>query len=153
MIDKKRVITMTKLAITEKREGREMMKVISYKKIDYVLTEIFKGALAGTVAFLLILVMWFFYMWDGLNDFIVGLDVVQLITDIVSRYIIFMAAYLVVVAIVAFRRHSKRMNQRYDYLSNLKVLRYAYSYGNKAEKGDEEKDDEDSGDIPGQEDV
>ncbi len=144
---------MTKLAVMEKREGREMMKVISYKKVDYVLTEIFKGALAGTVAYLLILVLWFFYMWDGLNDFIVGLDVVQLIEDIVFRYIIFMAAYLVIVAIVAFRRHSKRMNQRYEYLSNLKVLRYSYSYGHKNGEKSGKQGEGDDWDTPGQEDV
>ncbi len=143
MIDKKKVATMTKLAIMENREGRDMIKTVSYRKVDFVLTEIFRGALAGTVCFIMGLILWFFYLWDDLNDFIVGLDFVQLLKDIGIVFIIFMGAYLVICAIVAFRRHTKRMEQRYEYLSYLKELQYGYGYGQMPEDG--EPNDSDSG--------
>ncbi len=145
MIDEKKVATMTKLAIMENREGADMVKTISYRKIDFVLTEIFRGAIAGTVCFLIGLVLWFFYLWDDLNDFIVGLDIMQLIGNIVLRYIIFMAAYLVICAIVAFRRHTRRMEQRYEYLSYLKELQYCYEYGREPRSKVPHDFDEDGG--------
>ncbi len=145
MLDKNRIATMTKLAIMEEHEGMEMMKVIRYRRVDYVLTEIFRGAIAGTVVFLLGLVLWFLYMWDDLNEFIVGLDLLALVWDIVLRYAIFMAAYLVICVIVALRRYKKRMGQRYEYLSDLKALKYYYDYGHRPKDPQKEKDKDSDG--------
>ncbi len=126
MIDQRKVATMTKLAIMENREGKEMIRLCSHRKVDYVLTEVFKGFIAGTVTYALGLVLWFCYLWEDLNDFVASLDVGGLLWNIGLRYIIFMALYILVCVIIAYRRHTKRMGQRYVYLSYLKDLRNIY---------------------------
>ncbi len=153
MIDEQKIAFMAKLAIMENKEGMDLMRVISHRKIDYVLTEIFRGAIAGTSCYVMMLVLWFCYIWDGLNDFVVGLDLVQLLIDIAFRYIIFIAIYLVICAVVALRRYKKRMDQRYDYLSCLKELKYTYYYDRKPVAEDSETDKGKKGGKRRQEDV
>ncbi|MCC8141504.1 MAG: hypothetical protein LIO56_03075 [Lachnospiraceae bacterium] len=126
MLDPNKIRTMTKLAIMEEEEGTEMMKRISHRKIDYVFTGVFKGFVAGSVCFIIAMLLWFFYLWDDLNDFIVNLDFMQLMKDIGFRYLIFIAIYVAICAIVAFRTHTKGMQQRYIYLSYLKRLKSSY---------------------------
>ncbi len=126
MVDPKKVSQMTKLAIMEKRQGEEMMRRISYRKIDYVLTAVFRGFVAGTVCYLVGLILWFCYIWEDLNEFVMGLDVMGLIERLVIYYIIILAVYLAICVLIAFRRHSKSMALRYEYLTALKDLKHTY---------------------------
>ncbi len=139
MIDQNKVATMTKIAILENRTGREMIKRISHRKIDYVFTEVFKGFVSGTVCYLLGLLLWFFYEWNSLNDLVAEGDIVQLLIDIGIRYVIFIAIYILICVFVAFRCHSMSMRQRYQYLSYLKTLKNYYAADRKARVSRREK--------------
>ncbi len=126
MIDQERVATMTKLAIMGKREGDNLVKLNSYRKYDYMLTQIFRGFVAGTVCYLLGLILWFCYLWDSLNDFVVNLDLLGLLTDIAVGYLIFMAIYLVICGFIGLRMHSRCRELRYQYTSYLRILKKSY---------------------------
>ncbi len=126
MVDPEKVGQMTKLALMEKKQGEEMMKRISYRKIDYVLTGVFRGFVAGTVCYLLGLILWFCYIWEDLNAFVEGLDMIALIRRIIIYYIIVIAIYMVICVVIALRRYAKGMAFRYEYLNALKDLKHTY---------------------------
>ncbi len=126
MVDPKKVRQMTKLAIMEKRQGTEMVRPISYRRIDYIFTAVFRGFIAGSVCYILGLVLWFCYIWEDLNEFMMGLDMMGLFRQLIIYYIIILAIYLGVCVLIAFRRYAKSMAFRTEYLNALKELKHSY---------------------------
>ncbi len=126
MVDPKKVSQMTKLAIMEKRQGEEMTKRISYRRIDYIFTAVFRGFVAGSVCYILGLVLWFCYIWEDLNGFVMSVDVMGLFRQLIVYYIIIIAIYVGICVLIAFRRYAKSMAFRYEYLNALKELKHSY---------------------------
>ncbi len=127
MIDQERVAIMTKLAITEQREGRELMRLCSYKRLDYILTEVFRAFVAGTVCYVLAMVLWFCYLWDNLNAFTAGLDYLQFFRSIGVYYLVALFIYMGLCALVAYFRHRQSAARRKRYLNLLRRLRVFYN--------------------------
>ncbi len=125
-MDPERIKIMTKLAIMEQREGEEMMKICSYRRLDYMLTEMFRAFVAGSVCYILVLVLWFCYLWDTLNAFTADLDYLQFFRNIGKYYLISVLIYMGICALVAFFRHRKGMALRKTYRNYLKRLRASY---------------------------
>ena len=57
MLNTKKIRHMTNLAIYEKKEGREDIKLSTFYKSDYVRYHLLKTCISATIAYLLVLVM------------------------------------------------------------------------------------------------
>jgi len=61
MLDYKKIRLMTKLAVYEKKDGKEDIRLSKYYKTDYVRFQVLKTIIASTVAYALILGLIVFY--------------------------------------------------------------------------------------------
>ena len=78
MIDERKTRMMTKLAIYEKTEGREDIRLSKYYKSDYVRLNILKTILQVTLGSVLILILVILYKSEYLIEKAVTLDYVYI---------------------------------------------------------------------------
>ena len=64
MLNKERVILMTKMASYEENEGRKNRSIMSYFRGDYVWFQVLKSLIYGTIAFGIIFGMYIFYDFE-----------------------------------------------------------------------------------------
>ena len=58
MLNKKKIRTMSKIAVMEKRHGEELQKAREYYRSDYVAVQLLKNACYLTVAYMIGLLLW-----------------------------------------------------------------------------------------------
>ena len=69
MINQDRVREMNKMAILESGVGEKELKISTYRRADFVILQLVKGFVAGTVCFAAIVMLWLCSKWDDLNQF------------------------------------------------------------------------------------
>ena len=58
MLNKKKIRTMSKIAVMEKHHGEELQKAREYYRSDYVAVQLLKNACYLTVAYMIGLLLW-----------------------------------------------------------------------------------------------
>ena len=129
MINQDRVREMNKMAILESGVGEKELKISTYRRADFVILQLVKGFVAGTVCFAAIVMLWLCSKWDDLNQYFANVDDMQ---QTAIFYIIFMAGYLVLCALVAIYQHKKCRERRDQYLRYLHRLNKSYLAEEKA---------------------
>ncbi len=127
MIDQYRVRQMSRLAMIESQAGKNVIKVCSYRKSDYVIMQVIRGFFLGTVCFAAVLVLIFCFLWDDLNAFFADAQYMEFLRKVLIGYAVFMAAYLVLCALIAMRRYRKYEKIRRQYLKYLKAVGRSYA--------------------------
>lgn len=79
--------------------------------------------------------LWLCSKWDDLNQYFANVDYMQLLKQTAIFYIIFMAGYLVLCALVAIYQHKKCRERRDQYLRYLHRLNKSYLAEEKARGG------------------
>ena len=123
---KQRLLDMTEMAIYEKREGRTDEQVDAYFKSDYLSAELLKSFLAATIVFLMLIGVYCLYHFEELMLTIYSLDLKLLIRQILTRYFLFLAVFLVITLIVYVRRYNHTRRNLREYYRNLKELSAGY---------------------------
>lgn len=122
MIDQNRVRQMTRMAMMESDQGKNIIAVCSYRKADYVIIQILKGFFMGTICYAALLLLWLGFLWDDLNVFFADAHYERFLGRTLLGYGIFMLAYLTICGIVAAKRYKKYRKQKHLYLKYLKRL-------------------------------
>ena len=122
MLNGDRIRLMTEMAIYEKREGRTDEQVDAYFKSDYLSAELLKSFLAATIVFLMLIGVYCLYHFEELMLTIYSLDLKLLIRQILTRYFLFLAVFLVITLIVYVRRYNHTRRNLREYYRNLKEL-------------------------------
>lgn len=115
MVNMRKVRLMTKLAIYEKTEGKEDIKLGKYFRRDYVRLKVLHNLVAITVGYLLVLVMIIAYRMEYLIKEAVNLDYIGMGKAILGVYIIVVTIYTMA-AMVGYGLY-------YDY-SRKKLAKY-----------------------------
>ena len=118
MINQDRVREMNKMAILESGVGEKELKISTYRRADFVILQLVKGFVAGTVCFAAIVMLWLCSKWDDLNQYFANVD--------------YMPGYLVLCALVAVYQHKKCRERRDQYLRYLHRLNKSYLAEEKA---------------------
>ena len=79
MINQDRVREMNKMAILESGAGEKELKISTYRRADFVILQLVKGFVAGTVCFAAIVMLWLCSKWDDLNQYFANVDYMQLL--------------------------------------------------------------------------
>lgn len=122
MLSKDKIILMTALAVYENREGRDDLSINGYFRGDYMGFEVLKGAIYGTIAFGLGFAL---YMLYDLETFMVEfykMDVVSFAQEVLRKYIIFIAIYMVISFFVALYKYKKAKKHIENYKLALRTL-------------------------------
>ena len=122
MINRDRVRTMTRLAIYEEGQGVADDKMNAYFKNDYIVTNLVWSFISGTIAFLLIVILYCCYYYDTLMIRVFENRIAGLVTTAVMAYTAFMIFFLAVTFFVyrwrfnATRTRLSRYRRRLDHL-------------------------------------
>ena len=115
MVNTRKVRLMTKLAIYEKKEGKEDIKLGKFFRRDFVRMKILQNLIAVTVGFVLVLAMMVAYHMEYLIREAVNLDYIGIGKAILGAYVILVTIYLMA-AMVGYSFY-------YDY-SRKKLAKY-----------------------------
>ena len=115
MVNMRKVRLMTKLAIYEKKEGKEDIKLGKYFRRDYVRLKVLHNIVAVTLGYILVLAMVVAYRMEYLIKEAVTLDYIGIGKTVLGVYIIVVTVYTMA-AMVGYGLY-------YDY-SRKKLAKY-----------------------------
>ncbi len=108
---------MTRMAAYEERQGRKDIAISGYFRGDYISFQLLKSAIYATVGFALAVAMYVLYNMETFLEDFYKMDILEFLKDILSKYCLVLAIYLVISYFVysyryyRARRHVKQYNQ------------------------------------------
>jgi hypothetical protein len=126
MINEERVILMTHMASYEAGEGKRNVKIGNYFRSDYVISQVLKSVISGTIAFAVLLALYILYDFETFMQDLYKIDLVSLAKNILSCYGIALAVYAVLTYAVCTYRYAKAKKSLKNYYHNLKKLNSLY---------------------------
>ena len=96
MLNKDRVMLMTRMASYEAGEGKKHMDVVRFFKGDYIAVGIIKAIICATLSFGLILGLYIYYNFDVFMANMYDMDILAFVKDILIRYAWFTGVYVLI---------------------------------------------------------
>lgn len=125
MLNEKKVKLMTKIAIREKNEGRELKIASGCFKVDYVTLQMVYTAVTATIGYLLVLIL---YVLGHLEELFLNAEKVDyygLLETVVTNYVLCLFAFLFIAFFYYTRRYDKafvKVKHNYSDLKNLSKM-------------------------------
>ena len=126
MVNMRKVRLMTKLAIYEKKEGKEDIKLGKYFQRDYVRLKGLHNIVAVTIGYLLVLGMIIAYQMEYLIREAVNLDYIGMGKTILGGYIIVVTVYVMASTVGYSLYYSYSRKKLAKYFRMLRLLRSIY---------------------------
>ena len=125
MVDEKKTILMTKLAIFEKHEKNKSLVVSKYYRSDYVRYNVLKTWVAVTVLYWSLIAGYIFMAFDSILEKLNDLDYFGIVYKMLGGYVAVCAIYFVFSFILYNYRYRKAKDGLVQYNVNLKELIHA----------------------------
>ena len=123
MVNEERVYLMTKAALFEKKERKEALRIISYRRKDYILSRMLLTLLAVSVAYALLVAAGIFLVIMGSDTIVLNTPQMIMIGIIViAVYIVVLIFYFTVSHKYFGERHVRARKEVRKYLSILRAL-------------------------------
>lgn len=122
MLNEERVILMTKLTSYEETEGRKNMATGRYFRSDYISVQVIKAVINATFAYVVLFAVYILYDLEEFMQNIYKIDLFAFGKEVLTRYIIWAAAYSAVCYLISTVRYSKARRSLRRYYNNLKKL-------------------------------
>ena len=134
MLDEERIRLMTRMAAYEEHEGKKDIAISGYFRGDYISFQLLKSAIYATVGFALAVAMYVLYNMETFLEDFYKMDILEFLKDILSKYCLVLAIYLVISYFVyAYRYHkAKRHVKQYNQL--LRALMQMINIGRRGRK-------------------
>lgn len=126
MINEERVKELYRMAVYDAYEDVKCQQTGKYYISDYVGKEMIKSFFTGTIAFILLVILWGIGDVSALIAFINNADVMDLVIHIIMLYAGFMASYLFATAVVYRIRYDKRRKELHQYVRHAKKVQEMY---------------------------
>ncbi len=133
MLNENKIKMMTKMAIFEKNNGKELKCHIKYYKSDYITYNLIKSLIAATIAYMIILVIVAVYNMDYLVSNINSIDYKNAGIVLIWTYLLFVIVYSVIAYFVHAYKYEKSKDGVKKYYSRL--TRLERFYGNQKKQG------------------
>ncbi len=126
MLNNKKIRVMTKLALYEKNEGKDDIRLSKFYKNDYVRLEVLKTVVNVTIGYALILLMIGIYKAEYLISNAVTMNFLRIGQYILGFYIIIMSIYVISSIIGYSIKYDKSRKTLSKYFKSLKRLSVIY---------------------------
>lgn len=126
MVNEEKVKLMTKLAIYESTKGKKQLNISKYYKRDYVRYNMFKTAVAATIAFMLLLAIYVMLHMEELLLALNDMDILQEAEKLGIFYLIYLIVYMVIARLVYAKKYENIKPNVIQYNHNLKKLKEMY---------------------------
>ena len=134
MLNKERIRLMTRMAAYEEREGKKDISISGYFRGDYISFQLLKSAIYATVGFALAVAMYVLYNIEMFLEDFYKMDILEFLKDILSKYCLVMAIYLVISYFVYSYRYHKAKRHVRQYNQLLRALLQMISINNRGRK-------------------
>lgn len=126
MVNEERVKNLYKIALYEQQEKKYERQTGHYYKKDYISKELIKSFFMGTLAYVLLVLLWVISTLDEFLRSVNNLDIIKDTVIIVLLYIIFICLYLFITYFISRARYKKGRSSLKEYLKVLKVTKKMY---------------------------
>jgi len=126
MVNEERVKNLYKIALYERDEKKYERQTGHYYKKDYIGKEMIKSFFMGTLAYVLMVLLWIISTLDEFLRSVNNLDFIKDTVIILLLYIVFMVLYLIATYLIARTRYKEGRVRLKEYLKALKVTKKMY---------------------------
>jgi hypothetical protein len=127
MLNENKIKMMTKMAIYEKHEGRQMLKNSHYFKGDYVAFGVLRTLIATTFAYILMVILYVLCDMEKIIANINSMDYAVVGKKLGLYYILLLVVYAVIGAMVYTYRYNRSRKGLKKYFSRLNKLERFYN--------------------------
>lgn len=133
MINEEKVKELYKMAIYDNTKEKKCQQMGHYFRSDYVAKELIKSVFSGTIAFVLIVIIWEMNRMTEFMAEINHMDLMSFGTNLILIYIAFMSIYLLITYVVYSIRYTNGRKELKNYTSHLKKINKMYEQDDKRE--------------------
>lgn len=126
MINEQRTVLMTRLAMHDKREGKENKNIGTYFRSDYIGMRLIGCVISATISFFLGFGLYILYDSENFVNSIYRADIAELAGKVLLYYVIFVVGYSLISYIVFAFRYRKARSRLKVYFNNLRRLQILY---------------------------
>ena len=139
MLNERKIRLMTKLAIYEKKEGKEDLKLAKYYKGDYARMQAWRTGIAVTVAYVFLVLIAVVYKAEYFLDNAFTIDYEALGKKILGVYVIVLAVYVITAMLGYSIKYSESRKKLARYFRMLRKLNHFYLVEDGIVKEEEEE--------------
>ena len=121
MVNEERVKQLYKIAIYEQSEEKKHRDTGLYYRSDYIGKEVVKSFFTGSIAYVIIVVLWVMSNLDLVMHQINTLEIIDTVVVMIGLYLLFLVIYIFITALVYYLRYKKSKKKLDVYVSDLKV--------------------------------
>lgn len=126
MVNEERLSHMIKMAMYDANDGKKCKPMMQYARHDYVSLQMLKGFIAGTFAFVVLLVLWGVLNLEEVMSILNGIQLLEFGVSVGVKYIIFMGLYLVATYVLYQVRYTQGRKKVKKYYSHVKQINKIY---------------------------
>ena len=131
MINEERVKQLYKIAIYEQNEEKEHRQTGLYYRSDYISKEVVKSFFFGSIAYVIMALLWVMSNWDLVMHQINTLEIIDTVIVMLVGYVLFLVVYLFATALVYYFRYKHSKKKLDEYVGDMKK---AYNMFEREEK-------------------
>jgi len=125
MLNNHKIRLMTKLAIYEKEDGKEDIRLGRYYRVDYVRYQLLKTIVAVTFGYLILVLMTILYNMEYLIAEAVKLDYASIGRNMLGIYLVLLLAFSGMAVLgytIKYNRSRKKLAKYYRMLKRLRTI-------------------------------
>lgn len=125
MLNNRKIRLMTKLAIYEKEDGKEDIRLGKYYRVDYVRYQLLKTIVAVTCGYLILVLMTILYYMEYLIAEAVKLDYAAIGRTMLGVYLVLLLAFSGIAVLgytIKYNRSRKKLAKYYRMLKRLRTI-------------------------------
>ncbi len=122
MLDRERIILMTRMAMYEKKEGEKSINIYGYYENDYISLELLKSFFCSTISFLVVCGLYVLCYMDELGKMLYEMDLWALASRFLIYYILTVVSYGAIIYMVSRAHYAKMKHSLRGYYENMKAF-------------------------------
>ncbi len=126
MVNEEKVKEMYEIAKHDSTNGRKSKPMGEYYRSDYVWKELLISFFTGTIAFVLLLLIWGANSMEAMAKLMNSMNVVPMAITAILAYVAFMLVYFIITIIVAEKRYTEGRKEIKKYVGHLKKVNKIY---------------------------
>ncbi|MCR5585577.1 MAG: hypothetical protein K6F63_09115 [Lachnospiraceae bacterium] len=126
MINNRKVRLMTKLAIYEKGEGKEDLKLSKFFRRDYLRDRMLRSFVSVTIGFVFLVGLGVLYNMEYIVSNAVNLDYMMIMQRLIAIYIVILAIYVMASLVFGMIHYNRSRNKLARYFRMLRRMRSFY---------------------------
>ncbi len=126
MLNNQKIKKMHKLAVYESGEGKKHLAISNYYRSDYIGLALIKNFFLTTIAYGLLLMIYFGYRSEDFMENIHKMNLVFMAAEVIGLYIILLVAYSILTYVYCSVKYSKAQKGIQEYYRGLTQMKKAY---------------------------